>query len=80
MQYMQQNFQIQSSYSGGFVTAIDGIKSQWNGVPVSQRQPVDWFLYVNGQQAPVGASSIVPRKGDVDNWDYHRWDPSTGKG
>ncbi|WP_169787828.1 DUF4430 domain-containing protein [Alicyclobacillus ferrooxydans] len=80
MQYMEQNFQIGTAYGGAYITSIDGIKSQWTGVPVDQRKPVDWFLYINTQEAPVGAESIVPRKGDVDDWDYHSWNPSTGQG
>lgn len=80
MDYTKQYFKVQTAYGGGFVVAINGIKSQWTDVPASQRQPVDWFLYVNQKEAPVGATSIVPQPGDVDRWDYHRWDPSTGKG
>lgn len=80
MTYMQQNFTIQTAYGGGFLLAINGIKSQWTDVPPAERKPVDWFLYVNGQQPPVGASSIYPRTGDVDIWDYHSWNPSTGQG
>jgi Domain of unknown function (DUF4430) len=80
MQYMQDNYHVETAYGDDFLVAINGIRSQWTGVPANQRQPVDWFLYVNNQQAPVGAADIYPRAGDVDNWDYHRWDPSTGKG
>lgn len=80
MQYMQQNYTIQTAYGSGFIIAINGIHSQWTGVPVSERKPVDWFLYINQQQAPVGAASIIPRPGDVDDWDYHSWNPSTGQG
>jgi hypothetical protein len=84
MDYMHQYFQIETAYGDGFIVAINvhnsWIRSQWTGVSdPSKRQPVDWFLYVNGQQAPVGASAVVPKAGDVDVWDYHRWDPSTGK-
>jgi hypothetical protein len=84
MDYMHQYFQIETAYGDGFIVGIkvngSWIRSQWTGVDdPSKRQPVDWFLYVNGQQAPVGAASIVPKAGDVDVWDYHRWDPSTGK-
>jgi hypothetical protein len=84
MDYMHQYFQIETAYGDGFIVGIkvngSWIRSQWTGVDdPSKRQPVDWFLYVNGQQAPVGAGSIVPKAGDVDVWDYHRWDPSTGK-
>lgn len=78
MQYMHQYFQVQTIDGGDFVVGINGILSQWTGVPVTERQPVDWFLYVNGKQAPVGASDIYPHSGDVDLWDYHRWDPNGG--
>jgi len=80
MQYMHQNFTIETAFGDDFMLAINGIKSQWNNVPLTKRQPVDWFFYINGHEAPVGAASIQPRQGDVDTWDYHRWNPSTGKG
>jgi len=80
MDYMHSNFQIVTAYGDNFMVAINGIHSQWTDVPASQRQPVDWFLYLNGQEAPVGAGSVDPKSGDVDQWDYHRWDPSTGRG
>lgn len=80
LDYMNHDFQIETTYGGQFITSIDGIKSLWTGVPASQRKPVDWFLYINGQEAPVGAGSIMPKAGDVDTWDYHSWDVSTGRG
>ncbi|MCL6516271.1 DUF4430 domain-containing protein [Alicyclobacillus sp.] len=76
MDYMHQYFDIVTAYGDNFMVSINGIRSQWTGVPAGQRQPVDWFLYVNGQQAKVGAADIQPRSGDVDTWDYHRWDPA----
>jgi hypothetical protein len=79
MQYMHQYFTITTAYGGGFMVSIDGIRSQWTGVPVGQRKPYDWFLYVNGTEAPVGALSIFPKAGDVDVWDYHKWNPATGQ-
>ncbi|MCY0895382.1 MAG: DUF4430 domain-containing protein [Alicyclobacillaceae bacterium] len=79
MQYMHQYFKITTAYGGGFMVSIDGIRSQWTGVPVGQRKPYDWFLYVNGTEAPVGALSIFPKAGDVDVWDYHKWNPATGQ-
>lgn len=80
MTYMHENYNITTAYGDDFMLAINGIKSQWTNVAPAQRQPVDWFLYVNGTSAPVGAGDIIPQAGDVDNWDYHRWNPSTGKG
>lgn len=78
--YMQKYFTITTIYNGDFIVSIDGIKSQWTGVPVAARKPVDWFLYVNNQAAPVGLADIIPRAGDVDVWDYHSWNPTTGQG
>lgn len=81
MDYMlHMPYSVQTAYNGQFITAINGVKSLWTGVSVDQRQPVDWFLYVNGREAPVGADSIVPRPGDVEVWDYHSWDAKTGRG
>jgi Domain of unknown function (DUF4430) len=80
MDEMRQNFIIQTAYGGGFMVSIEGVKSQWTGVSMADRKPVDWFLYVNGQEPPIGADSIFPHSGDVDIWDYHAWDPSTGRG
>ncbi len=80
MDYMHQYFTIATAYGDNFMVSINGIRSQWTGVPVNQRQPVDWFLYVNGQQAQVGAADIYPHAGDVDTWDYHRWDPAKVQG
>ena len=80
MQYMQEYFQVSTAYGGGFIVSINGIKSEWTGVPDSQRKPVDWFLYVNNVQAPVGAADIYPRASDMDVWDYHSWNPTTGRG
>jgi hypothetical protein len=80
MAYMHENYDVTTAYGDNFMVAINGIQSQWTSVPPAQRQPVDWFLYINGTSAPAGAGDIVPKAGDVDNWDYHRWDPSTGKG
>lgn len=80
MDYMHQYFTITTAYGDNFMVSINGIKSQWTGVPVDKRQPVDWFLYVNGNQAQVGAADIYPHAGDVDTWDYHRWDPAKVSG
>ena len=34
----------------------------------------DWFYYVNGVEASVGAAAFTLSKGDVVQWDYRRWD------
>jgi hypothetical protein len=80
MWYMHQYFTVTTTYGDGFVTSINGIKSLWTNVPVAQRKPVDWFLMVNGVSPPVGAADIQPRAGDTDVWDFHQWNPNTGRG
>lgn len=61
--------------TGGFVKAIDGLRSQ-----SSLGKPVDWIYYVNGIYAIVYAPLYDVHPGDVIRWDYHRWvgDSSAG--
>ncbi len=57
---------VSTSYGGGFVSGIDGINSD----PSEKK---DWFYYINGFLANVGAKDYVLRDGDVMRWDYHAW-------
>lgn len=61
--------------SGGYVNAIDGLRSQF---PLGK--PVDWLYYVNGIFATKFAATYQMYPGDVLRWDYHWWvgDTSTG--
>ena len=45
------------------------------GSPAAQQggQPVDWFYYVNGVQAPKGAAATNVHPGDHVWWDRHDW-------
>ena len=58
---------VSTAYGGKFVTGINNITSD----PENHR---DWFYYVNGILANVGASDYIIKKGDVVRWDYHSWD------
>ncbi len=60
---------VETKYGGGFVEAINGIRSQYSGSKVKK----DWFFYVNGMSARVGALSYKLRDGDVEHWDFHDW-------
>lgn len=62
--------QVNTSYGGGFVTSINGISSTYNMDSVT---PQDWFYYVNGILAPVGATYYHCHDGDRIRWDYHQW-------
>ncbi len=57
---------VTTAYGGKFVIGIDNITSD----PINHR---DWFYYVNGILANVGASEYIIEKGDVVRWDYHSW-------
>jgi hypothetical protein len=56
---------VDTAYSGEFITAIDGLKSA---------EHRDWFVYVNGYASDRGAADYLLRSGDVEWWDYRRWD------
>lgn len=57
---------VSLAYGGKFVVSIDNISSD----PKEQR---DWFYYVNGFLANVGAADYIIHPGDVVRWDYHCW-------
>ena len=60
---------VETKYGGGFIEAIDGIKSQYSGSKVKK----DWLFYVNGISANVGVLDYKLRGGDVAHWDFHDW-------
>ncbi len=70
MDALRRNAKVQTAYGGGFVNAIEGLKSRYTGSGASQN---DWFYYVNGVQPQVGAGEYRLRKGDRIWWDYHSW-------
>jgi Domain of unknown function (DUF4430) len=59
---------VKTRYGGGFVNAIDGLTASTSG------GHSDWFYFVNGIEASVGAAQRTLSKGDVVQWDYRRWD------
>ena len=60
---------VETKYGGGFVEAINGIRSQYSGSKVKR----DWFFYVNGISANVGGLSYKLCNGDIEHWDFHDW-------
>ncbi|MED1782247.1 DUF4430 domain-containing protein [Brevibacillus fortis] len=64
---------ITTSYNGGFVDSIGGIASQYRSGDSTSKK-VDWFYYVNGLLADVGAAEYPVFSGDQIWWDYHSWE------
>jgi hypothetical protein len=55
---------VDTRYGGNFVQAIDGIAGQGAG------GSEDWFYFVNGIEASVGAADYELSSGDVVQWDH----------
>ncbi|MEW6726669.1 MAG: DUF4430 domain-containing protein [Bacillota bacterium] len=64
---LKNHTRVETAYGGKFVNAINGIRSDGRG------GRLDWFYWVNGVLAPVGAADFRPDPGDVVWWDYRDW-------
>jgi Domain of unknown function (DUF4430) len=69
MRLLQANYDVETRYGGGFVQEIDGIAG---GREEGRR--ADWFYYVNGIEAPIGAAERRVSAGERVWWDHHRWE------
>jgi hypothetical protein len=65
MRMLERSFRVSTSYGGGFVDSIDGLRST--------SATTDWFYYVNGVQAAQGAATTGVHAGDHIWWDLHDW-------
>jgi Domain of unknown function (DUF4430) len=68
MRFLRSRFDVETRYGGRYVESIDGISGRGAG------GRVDWFYFVNGIEADVGAAEYELSPGDVVQWDYRRWD------
>jgi hypothetical protein len=66
MRFLQKTHDVETSYGGGFVDSIDGVRGDKGG----QR---DWFYFVNGIEASKGAADFELSPGDRVQWDYRSW-------
>jgi uncharacterized protein DUF4430 len=66
MRLLQGERKVTTRFGGGFVQSIDGLAGTISG----ER---DWFYYVNGSEASVGAADYKLSPGDAVQWDYHDW-------
>ena len=65
MRLLERSFRVTTRFGGGFVQSIDGHSG------TSGRR--DWFYYVNGLQASLGAAGTAVHEGDRIWWDLHDW-------
>ena len=68
MSLLQRNYDVKTRYGGGFVQSIDG-----HSGGTQAGEPVDWFYYVNGVEAPKGAAETNVGAGERIWWDLHNW-------
>jgi hypothetical protein len=68
MRILVRNARVKTRYGGRFVNAVNGVSSESGG---GRRR--DWFYYVNGIEADVGAAEHKLSGGDRIWWDYHDW-------
>jgi Domain of unknown function (DUF4430) len=69
MSLLLRNDKVATKYGGGFVENIDGL----SGGQEAGGDPLDWFYYVNGIEAPKGAAATNVHPGDHVWWDLHDW-------
>ncbi len=67
MRLLQSEFEVDTSFGGRFVDSIDGLESRGAG------GQVDWFYFVNGVEAEVGAAEFELSPGDRVQWDRRDW-------
>jgi Domain of unknown function (DUF4430) len=67
MRMLRSEFEIETRFGGRFVQAIDGLEGQ------GASGESDWFYFVNGVEASVGAAEFELSPGDRVQWDHRNW-------
>jgi len=67
---LKQVAEVETKYGGGFVNDINGISSEYEGADQNKK---DWFFYINGMLANIGAGQYILQDGDIEHWDFHDW-------
>ncbi len=65
MRLLERAFRVTTRYGGGFIESINGLRG------TAARR--DWFYYVNGIEASLGAAGTSVHRGDRIWWDLHDW-------
>ena len=66
MRQLQASAEVETSFGGRYVTAIDGVKQD-------TAKGYEWLFYVDGVESDTGATSVGLSAGQQVQWDYHRW-------
>lgn len=66
MRLLSSTHDVATRFGGRFVQAIDGLEGD-------KSKRLDWFFWVNGIEAAVGAAEVELAPGDVVQWDYRSW-------
>jgi hypothetical protein len=73
MRVLERKAEISTRYGGGFVQSIDGVEAQERF-----SRSLDWFYFVDGVEAGVGAADYRLRGGERIWWDYRDWGAAIG--
>jgi hypothetical protein len=68
MRVLEGEADVSTRYGGGFVHSIDGVAEDTRG-----GDPYDWFFYVDGEEAEIGAADYDVEGGERIWWDYRNW-------
>jgi len=68
MRLLDRDAEIETSYGGRYVRSIGGVGEATRG-----GSRYDWFFFVDGVEAPVGAADFPLRGGEAVWWDYRDW-------
>jgi hypothetical protein len=67
MRFLRSRFDIETRFGGRFVQKVNGLAGQGEG------GQLDWFYWVNGIEAGVGAAEYELSPGDRVQWDRRNW-------
>jgi hypothetical protein len=73
MRVLEREARISTRYGGRFVQSIEGVEAEERF-----SRSLDWFYYVNGVEAGVGAADYRLRGGESIWWDYRDWGAAVG--
>lgn len=68
MRVLERDADVGTSYGGRYVRSIEGVSEATRG-----GRRYDWFFFVDGVEAPVGAADFPLRGGEAIWWDYRDW-------
>jgi Domain of unknown function (DUF4430) len=68
MRVLEGEAEIETRYGGGFVHSIEDVAEESRG-----GDPYDWFFYVDGEEAEIGAADYKVEGAERIWWDYRNW-------